>query len=225
MGPNPIWLAEALAEVMPLRPGMRVLDMGCGTALTSIFLAREFDVQVWATDLWVEPTENLKRIVEQGTGNRVFPIYAEARALPFAENFFDAIVSFDAYHYFGTDDLYIGYYSRFVKLGGGIGIVVPGIAGEQQSFPPPHIASYWNPDFCAFHSAMWWRQHLEKSGRVAVEIADRIPEGWRDWLQWNEACDRHRGNTGREAEMLRADAGRLFGFTRVVARRLDEEMS
>lgn len=50
MGPNPIWLAEALAEVMPLRAGARVLDMGCGTALTSIFLAREFGVQVWATD-------------------------------------------------------------------------------------------------------------------------------------------------------------------------------
>lgn len=27
-GPNPIWLAEALAEVMLLRPGTRVLDMG-----------------------------------------------------------------------------------------------------------------------------------------------------------------------------------------------------
>ncbi len=219
MGPNPIWLAEALAEVMPLRPGMRVLDMGCGTALTSIFLAREFGVQVWATDLWVKPSDNLPRIIEQGVADQVFPIYAEARSLPYAEDFFDAAVSFDAYHYFGTDDLYIGYYSRFVKPGGAIGFVVPGIAEEQDSLPPEHIARDWPWDFCTFHSPLWWRQHLEKSGQVKVELADRLPDGWRDWLRWNEMCDEHRGKAGWEAEMLRIDAGKLLGFTRVVARR------
>jgi len=221
MGPNPIWLAEALAEVMPLRPGMRVLDMGCGTALTSVFLAKEFGVQVWATDLWVKPTENLGRIAEQGVADQVFPIYAEAHALPYAEGFFDAAVSYDAYHYFGTDDLYIGYYSRFVKPGGQIGIVVPGLAYELDVWPPERIAPYVHWDFCAFHSPQWWRRHWEVTGRVAVEIADRLPDGWRDWLQWNEVCDEHRGKPGREAEMLRIDAGELLGFTRLVARRLD----
>ncbi len=39
MGPNVLWLAEWLCEKMDLRPGMRVLDMGCGKALSSIFLA------------------------------------------------------------------------------------------------------------------------------------------------------------------------------------------
>ena len=39
MGPNVIWLAESLTQVMALEPGMRVLDMGCGKALSSIFLA------------------------------------------------------------------------------------------------------------------------------------------------------------------------------------------
>jgi cyclopropane fatty-acyl-phospholipid synthase-like methyltransferase len=54
MGPNALWLIEALTEAMQITPGMRVLDLGCGTALTSIFLAREFGAQVWATDLWIE---------------------------------------------------------------------------------------------------------------------------------------------------------------------------
>jgi len=31
MGPTNIWLAELLANEMRLRPGMRVLDMGCGS--------------------------------------------------------------------------------------------------------------------------------------------------------------------------------------------------
>ena len=42
MGPNVLWLTESLTNVMDLRPGMRVLDLGCGRALSSIFLAKEF---------------------------------------------------------------------------------------------------------------------------------------------------------------------------------------
>jgi len=58
MGPNALWLMESLTERLHLEPGMRVLDMGCGKALSSIFLAKEFDVQVWATDLWIGAGEN-----------------------------------------------------------------------------------------------------------------------------------------------------------------------
>lgn len=58
MGPNALWLIEALTEVMPIERGMRILDLGCGTALTSIFLAKEFDAEVWATDLWTEASAN-----------------------------------------------------------------------------------------------------------------------------------------------------------------------
>ena len=105
MGPNALWLTEALAGCMDLSPAMRVLDMGCGTGLSSIFLAKEYGVQVWATDLWIDATDNLERIRAAGVEDRVFPIHAEAHALPFADGFFDAMVSVDAYHYFGTDDL------------------------------------------------------------------------------------------------------------------------
>ncbi len=47
---------------MTLEPGMRVLDMGRGKAISSIVLAKEFGVEVWAADLCVKPTENWERI-------------------------------------------------------------------------------------------------------------------------------------------------------------------
>ena len=50
-GANALWLTEWLSTVVDLRPGMRILDLGCGRAMSSIFLHREFGVQVWATDL------------------------------------------------------------------------------------------------------------------------------------------------------------------------------
>src|SRR5579872_4718892 len=127
MGPNVLWLTEALTQVLDLQPGMRVLDLGCGRAVSSIFLAREFGVQVWATDLWIPASDNWQRIIDAGVEDRVFPIHAEAHSLPFADGFFDAAVSLDAYHYFGTDDLYLPRFARLVKPGGQIGIVVPGV--------------------------------------------------------------------------------------------------
>jgi 2-polyprenyl-3-methyl-5-hydroxy-6-metoxy-1,4-benzoquinol methylase len=57
-GPKAVWLTEALREVMDLRPGMRVLDLDCGKGLSSIFLAKEIGVQVWAMGLWISAPDN-----------------------------------------------------------------------------------------------------------------------------------------------------------------------
>src|SRR4029079_4863363 len=108
-GANTLWLTEWLYEVRELRSGMRVLDVGCGRAVSSIFLRREFGVQVWAADLWFSPAENIQRIRAAGVEEGVFPLHADARSLPFAPEFFDAIVCVDCFNYFGTDDLYLNY--------------------------------------------------------------------------------------------------------------------
>ena len=220
MGPNVLWLAEALSQVMDLRPEMRVLDMGCGRAISSIFLAREFGVQVWATDLWIGASDNWERIREAGAQDSVFPIHAEAHALPYAHEFFDALVSLDAYHYFGTDDLYLGTFARLVPPGGQLGIVVPGLRHELTGGLPDHLPSGWQWDWWSFHSPDWWRWHWEKAGLVTVEVADMIPDGWKYWLTWLEiAAEYGYPSSHEEIELLREDAGRNLGFTRLVARR------
>jgi hypothetical protein len=55
---------------------------------------------------------------------------------------------------------------------------------------------------------------------VNITHADVIPEGWALWLKWLEVCRQAGYPSGvDEEEMLRVDAGRNLGFTRVVARR------
>jgi len=229
MGPNVLWLAESLAAVIDLRPGMRVLDMGCGKAVSSIFLAKEFGVRVWANDLWISASENWRRIREAGVDELVFPIHAEAHSLPYAHEFFDALVSFDAYHYFGTEDLYLGqHFSPLAKPGAPIGIVVPGLVEEFDANPPEHLAAQWveQPDFWSFHSPSWWKRHWVKSGAVDVDVADLVPNGWRHWLRWDEAS-LELGFVPKQFESflppwidaLRIDAGRNLGFTRLLAHR------
>ncbi len=120
MGPHPLWLLEDLAKDLDLRPGMRVLDLGSGKGATSVFLAKEYGVQVWAADLWIDPTEAAANIESQGVDG-VVTVKAEAHTLPFAHGFFDAIVCIDAYEYFGTADGYLAYLVDFLKPGGRLG--------------------------------------------------------------------------------------------------------
>ena len=71
MGFNPLWLTEWLCKEMHLVSGTQVLDLGCGKGLSSIFLAQEFKVQVWAADLWIKPTENYIRFHQAGVQESV----------------------------------------------------------------------------------------------------------------------------------------------------------
>ena len=120
MGPNPMKLLEELLAKSPLMPGQTVLDLGCGRGVTSLFLVKEYGVRVFAADLWISPSENKKFFDEMGlTSEQVIPIKAEAHELPFADGFFDAVVSVDSYHYFGLDKAYLGkHLLPLVKPGG-----------------------------------------------------------------------------------------------------------
>jgi SAM-dependent methyltransferase len=214
-----LWITEWLTQAMNLQPGMRVLDLGCGRAVSSIFLRRDFGVQVWAADLWYSAKENLRRVRDAGMEDGVFPIHADARSLPFGTGFFDAVVSVDSMMYYGTDDLYLNYLAGFVKPGGQIGFASAGLVREIQGAVPEHLREWWTQDLWSLHSAAWWRRHWERTGIVQIECSEYMPDGWRLWLDW------HRMNwpdNTAEIAALEADAGAYIGYVRQVGRRRGE---
>jgi len=183
MGPNPLWLVEELCNHMDLRPCMKVLDMGCGKGLTSVFLAKEFGVTVFANDLWISATDNLNRFEEARVSDLVFPIHAEAHALPYAEGFFDAAIAIDSYEYFGADEIYFPCtYSKLVKPGGQFGIVVPGLAREFERGYPDTLRKYWVGDMFSFHSKDWWRRLWDKTGIVEITACYDIDDPKGIWM-------------------------------------------
>ena len=216
-GANALWMAEWLVEAMELRPGMRVLDLGCGRALSSVFLHREYGVQVWATDLWFSASENLRRIRDAGAEDGVFPIHADARALPFAAEFFDAVISLDSFPYYGTDALYLSALARFVKPGGVVGIAGAGLVREFDGPVPDHLRSWWTPDMWCLHSAAWWQRHWAQTGILEVTTADTMPDGWRLWMDWHRVIA---PDNAAEIQALDSDRGAYLGYVRVVGRRL-----
>jgi len=195
MGPNPILFMEELCEHLDLHPGMKVLDMGCGRGLTSVFLAKEYGVTVFATDLDVNATDNLRRFEEAGVADRVFPIHAEAHALPFAHGFFDAAVSIDSYHYYGACEWYFPMiYSHLVKPGGQFGFVSPGYTREFEQGFPESLRKFKGPEqgMFTFHSNAWWRRLWEKTGLVDIAACYDIEDAhgiWREcgWLEYIDA--------------------------------------
>ena len=109
---------------------------------------------------------------------------------------------------------------RLLRPRGRIGIVVPGLVTELDE-APAHLRPYWDPDLWTLHSPQWWNRHWERSGRVEVERADLLPGGWSEWLLWLKVCLEIGADADdTEARMLREDAGRNLGFSRVVARRV-----
>lgn len=216
-GGHPLWQTEWLCEALPLEPGMRVLDLGCGRVKSSIFLAKEYDVEVWATDLWVTASENWQRIKAAGLENKVFPLHADARLLPFAGEFFDAILAVDCYSYYGTDDLYLNYLANFVKPGGFIGIAGAGLVKEMTLPVPEHLKDFWSQDLWALHSANWWRHLWERTGIVEITNCDTMPDGWKIWSLWH-----HRSwpdNTD-EIKAIEVDAGEHLSYIRLVGKRM-----
>ncbi len=215
---NPLWMTEWLSESLDLQPGMRVLDLGCGRAMSSVFLRREFGVQVWATDLWFSASENLQRIRDAGVEDGVFPIHADARSLPFAAEFFDAVVSIDSFFYYGTDELYLNYLARFVKPEGRVGIAGAGLMHEMDGIPV-HLREWWTADMACLHSAAWWARHWGRTGILDIEVTDTLPDGWRLWLDWLRLVA---PDNAMEIRALESDAGSHLGYVRAVGRRRAE---
>lgn len=228
MGPNPLWLLEWLSQVMPLEAGMRVLDLGCGRVLTSVFLARELDLRVSAVDLWTSVDENWQRVVAAHQQDRVTPLHGEAHSLPFAEGYFDAVVSIDAYQYFGTDVMYLYYLSRFLRPGGLLGVVMPGLVRPlPEQGVPPHLLEpqangrvFWEGECACFQTAAWWADLWQRCSQIELLQSDTLAEGWRLWRDYEVALERAGKNIfPSDAEVLERDAGRYLGFVRLVARR------
>ena len=140
----------------------------------------------------------------------MFPIHADARSLPFAENFFDAIISIDAFEYFGTDGSFISSLVKYLKPGCQIGIVNVGLLEEIETLP-----AEWPSDFCTFHTPEWWRRHWTISRRITVDVADQLLNGRELWIQWNQAI----GST--DDDYLTLDAGKNLGIHRVIGYRVE----
>lgn len=216
MGPNPIKLEEELLTDCFFPQNAVVCDLGSGQGLTSVFLAKEYGVTVYAADLWSDPEENRRFFREMGLpDDKIIPVKADATDLPFEKEFFDAVVSTDSYNYFGRDPLYLDEkLLPFLKKGGRLYIAIPGMKRDCHDNLPPELLLSWTPEQLDYmHDVAYWTDMVKScQGADVIEVAEMESneEVWNDWLkQENEYAvgDRKAMETG---------GGQYLNFIKIV---------
>lgn len=191
MGPNSFRLLDELISRCPEDVNFdRTLDLGCGYALTSLFIANETDAKhVYAFDLWVPATENYTRITANGLADKIIPIHGDAMDMPFAQDYFDSIVSVDSYHYFGCKPgVFAEKILPYVKENGHVMIAIPGLK-EQPQGDLKQLFETWaeGDDSQLFKTASWWEALLKDECREQCDIsvleADCYDIAWQEWFQ------------------------------------------
>ena len=219
MGPNPVKLEEALLIDHKIPAGAVVCDLGSGSGLTSVFLAKEYGFTVYAADLWSDPEENRAFFDKMGIErSRIIPVKADATALPFEKEFFDAVVTTDSYNYFGRDESYLDEkLLPFVKRGGYIYIAIPGMKKDCHQNLPKELLLSWTPEQLDYmRDVDYWRKTVGKSKDseiIEVSEMESNEEVWADWLkQDNEYAIGDR-------KSMEAGGGKYLNFIKIVLRK------
>ena len=220
MGPNPVKLEEELLLHCKISRNSIVCDLGSGQGLTSLFLVKEYGFTVYATDLWSDPEDNRKFFRKMGLSDeQIIPVKADATALPFEEEFFDAIISTDSYNYFGRDPKFLDdKLLPYLKHGGYIYIAIPGMKKDCHSNLPPELLLSWTPDQLDYmHDIMYWEniiRHCKGARVLSIHEMESNEEVWNDWLkQENEYAISDR-------KAMEAGGGKYLNFISIVLQRL-----
>jgi ubiquinone/menaquinone biosynthesis C-methylase UbiE len=169
-------------ERLGLRPGMRVLDVGCGPGAHLGMLADGVapDGQVTGIDVNAEDLAIARTLWPDAIAAGIVLREGNAHDLPFADNAFDAVWSSAVFHHLEQPDLALAEVVRVVGPGGVVGVLD---ADNSVSFP-----------------MLPWPPELEQRMRAAVARGDAEDYGGR--------LDHHfDGYLGRKLPRLMRESG------------------
>lgn len=188
MGPDSARILAELLDKYPLQfsPDDMILDLGCGTGLTSFILARETGAKIFANDLSISAEENRKRFAKWGAGEQITAVCEDASHLPFEKKQFHALFSIDSYHYFaGSNGFFEEKILPFLKDNGTALIAVPGLKDEYAGRGKELLSGWLGEDAHMFKSPRQWKELIGDNDRIELVNTwemDCFCKAWDDWL-------------------------------------------
>lgn len=193
MGPSCVRILEELFKKYPLQLSSDdlILDLGCGTGLTSLIIAKETGAKVYANDLWVSAEENSERFTKWGIHEQVTPVCEDANNLHFNKKQFNAIISVDAYHYFaGQQEFFREKILPFINDGGVVLIGIPGLKEEYSGRAEELLSDWLGDEAYMFKTPNNWKEIIGSDQRIeSVETweMDCFQEAWGEWLSMDHS--------------------------------------
>ena len=219
-GPNAIRQSEELASHFTITKDMRILDLGCGSGLSSLYLVQEYGAEVFATDLYADPTENYQRFQAFGLADKIVPMILDAtQPLPFAKCYFDVIFSVGAYNVFGDNEEMLPNLIPYLKKGGYIAVSFPGLKYEFGNNVPPEMQPFWEVPEVAktVRGIEWWQDLFSKAeGIEIVNISEMACHdiAWKEYLASIDPCSEDKWTL----DMMAAEGGKYFNTIQLIAK-------
>ncbi|GAA3435904.1 SAM-dependent methyltransferase [Kutzneria kofuensis] len=127
-------LTDRLSAMLTIRPGARLLDIGCGIGEPAIRLASTHDIEVVGVSISERQIQRAnERAAAAGLSDRLSFQYGDAMDLPFPDESFDLVWAMESLHHMPDRWHVISKAAKALKPGGQLAIsdflLVPGAAG------------------------------------------------------------------------------------------------
>ena len=226
--------ALSLCTDLPMRPA--VLDVGCGSGMQTVALARSTDGTVTAVDLFEQFLDDLRdRATAAGVRDRIQVMRADMSDLPFGKDSFDLIWSEGAAYIMGITEAFT-HWSEFLRSGGYIVITeISWLVPEAQV--PQRAFDFFHNEYPAITDVPGNLARIEACGFEIVDHFTLPDEAW--WTDYYPplserlqlARDKYRGDAPAQAFLddteeelrVRREFGDSFGYEFIVARLNDPD--
>jgi cyclopropane fatty-acyl-phospholipid synthase-like methyltransferase len=116
-------LTDRLTDMLPIKPGDRLLDIGCGVGEPAIRMAKAHEIDVVGVSISQRQVDRANdRAVTAGLGDRLSFQFGDAMDLPFPEESFDLVWALESLHHMPDRWEVIRQAARILRPGGRIAI-------------------------------------------------------------------------------------------------------
>lgn len=133
--PNPRWrlghfeLHRAFQQYLPKQPGLRLIEMGCGSSIWLPYFYREFGYEVVGVDYSHVGVEQAKNNLSRAGGQGLIIESDFWKLDPDFEGGFDLAFSFGVVEHFDEPETIIAHFNSFLKRGGIMITYIPNLVG------------------------------------------------------------------------------------------------
>jgi ubiquinone/menaquinone biosynthesis C-methylase UbiE len=161
---------DEILRLCKIKPGMKILEVGCGAGITSRYIAKEYNVNVSAIDINKKMIQKAKER-SKGIKNLKCQV-ADAQKLPFKANTFDIVFCQSVIAFVPNKQKAVNEFKRVLKKGGHMALN----EATWKTDPPKKLLNYFSITIgdAKFLKKEGYEKLLKKAGlkNITTQIHD-----------------------------------------------------